>query len=179
LKCRTARNDRPDRDLTSVWSLSLTSPATPIPFQHEQPDARRSWLTLHVRLIAPPETTPEVLRVLDASPAVTHLCVNEQSARKPSGDVVSFDVAREGATSVLEDPRGFGLEQKGAIVVENLDISISESAIRAEEETPWRAGGCGGLAAAEAKRRRRNPALHHLPLFHDRGDHDRRHRSHA
>jgi hypothetical protein len=28
------------------------------------------------------------------------------------------------------------LEQKGAIVVENLDISISESAIRAEEETP-------------------------------------------
>ena len=91
---------------------------------------------LHVRLIAPSETTPEVLQFLEASPAVTHLCVNEQSARKPSGDVVSFDVAREGATSVLEDLRGFGLEQKGAIVVENLDISISESAIRAEEETP-------------------------------------------
>jgi hypothetical protein len=90
---------------------------------------------LHVRLIAPPETTPDVLQVLDASPAVTHLCVNEQSARKPSGDVVSFDLAREGATSVLEVLRGFGLEQKGAIVVENLDISISESAIRAEEET--------------------------------------------
>jgi hypothetical protein len=92
---------------------------------------------LHVRLIAPSETTPEVLQFLEASLAVTHLCVNEQSARKPSGDVVSFDVAREGATSVLEDLRGFfGLEQKGAIVVENLDISISESAIRAEEETP-------------------------------------------
>jgi hypothetical protein len=90
---------------------------------------------LHVRLIAPSETTPEVLQFLEASPAVTHLCVNEQSARKPPGDVVSFDVAREGATSVLEDLRGFGLEQKGAIVVENLDISISESAIRAEEET--------------------------------------------
>ena len=91
---------------------------------------------LHVRLIAPPESTPQVLELLDASPAVTHLCVNEQSARKPSGDVVSFDVAREGATSVLEGLREFGLEQKGAIVVENLDISISESAIRAEEETP-------------------------------------------
>ena len=91
---------------------------------------------LHVRLITPPESTPQVLQFLEASPAVTHLCVNEQSARKPSGDVVSFDVAREGATSVLEDLRGFGLEQKGAIVVENLDISISESAIRAEEETP-------------------------------------------
>ena len=91
---------------------------------------------LHVRLIAPPESTELVLQVLETSPAVTHLCVNEQSARKPSGDVVSFDVAREGATSVLEALRGFGLEQKGAIVVENLDVSISQSAIRAEEETP-------------------------------------------
>lgn len=91
---------------------------------------------LHVRLIAPPESTAEILRLLDASPAVTHLCLNEQSARKPSGDVVSFDVAREGATSVLEAVRGFGLDRKGAIVVENLDISISESAIKAEEETP-------------------------------------------
>jgi uncharacterized hydrophobic protein (TIGR00271 family) len=91
---------------------------------------------LHVRLIAPPESTAEILRLLDASPAVTHLCLNEQSARKPSGDVVSFDVAREGATSVLEALRGFGLDRKGAIVVENLDISISESAIKAEEETP-------------------------------------------
>jgi uncharacterized hydrophobic protein (TIGR00271 family) len=91
---------------------------------------------LHVRLITPPELTAGILRLLDASPAVTHLCLNEQSARKPSGDVVSFDVAREGATSVLEALRGFGLDRKGAIVVENLDISISESAIKAEEETP-------------------------------------------
>jgi uncharacterized hydrophobic protein (TIGR00271 family) len=91
---------------------------------------------LHVRLIAPPETTSEVLQLLDASPAVTHLCVNEQAARKPSGDVVSFDVAREGATSVLEALRGLDLEREGAIVVENLDISISQSAARAEEETP-------------------------------------------
>jgi uncharacterized hydrophobic protein (TIGR00271 family) len=91
---------------------------------------------LHVRLIAPPETTSEVLQLLDASPAVTHLCVNEQAARKPSGDVVSFDVAREGATSVLEALRGFDLEREGAIVVENLDISISESAVKAEQETP-------------------------------------------
>ena len=44
---------------------------------------------LHVRLIAPPESTELVLQVLETSPAVTHLCVNEQSARKPSGDVVS------------------------------------------------------------------------------------------
>jgi hypothetical protein len=136
-----ASTSTPERGLTHLEALMaitafLTSPETPIPFPHEQPDARRSWLMLHARLITPSESTPKVLQFLEASSAVTHLCINEQSARKPAGDVVSFDVAREGATSVLEALRGFGLEHKGAIVVENLDISISESAIRAEEETP-------------------------------------------
>jgi hypothetical protein len=134
------RPARPNEALTHLEVLMaitafLTSPETPIPFPHEQPDARRSWLMLHARLITPSESTPKVLQFLEASSAVTHLCINEQSARKPAGDVVSFDVAREGATSVLEALRGIGLEHKGAIVVENLDISISESAIRAEEET--------------------------------------------
>jgi hypothetical protein len=45
-------------------------------------------------------------------------------------------MAREGATSVLEALRDLDLDRRGAIAVENLDISISESAIRAEEETP-------------------------------------------
>src|SRR4029453_1298104 len=91
---------------------------------------------LHVRLITPRESTAQVLQFLEASPAVTHLCVNERSARKPSGDVVSFDAAREGATSVREPLRGFGLERDGAQVAASLDISISDSAMRAEEETP-------------------------------------------
>jgi Domain of unknown function (DUF389) len=76
------------------------------------------------------------VQFLDTSPAVTYLWVSEGNARKPSGDVVSFDVAREGATSIFEALRGFGLDRQGAIVVENLDISISKSAIMAEEETP-------------------------------------------
>src|SRR5215204_4952844 len=119
---------------------------------------------LHVRLIAPPDLTQQVLQVLDTSPAVTHLCVNEQSARKPSGDVVSFDVAREGASSILEALRGFGLEQTGAIVVENLDISISESAIRAEQETPCEPADAVVWEQAGIKRGRGNSALHHLPV---------------
>ncbi|HJY46042.1 MAG TPA: DUF389 domain-containing protein [Propionibacteriaceae bacterium] len=93
-------------------------------------------MMLHVRLIAPPESTLEVLRLLDGNPAVTHLCVTENGARKPSGDVVSFDVARESATEVLEALRDLGLEHKGAIVVERLDITISESASKAEQEAP-------------------------------------------
>jgi uncharacterized hydrophobic protein (TIGR00271 family) len=93
-------------------------------------------MMLHVRLIAPPESTLDVLGLLDDNPAVTHLCVTENGARKPSGDVVSFDVARESASEVLEGLRDLGLEHKGAIVVERLDITISESASKAEQEAP-------------------------------------------
>jgi len=91
---------------------------------------------LHVRLIAPPESTSEVLHWLDGSAAVTHLCVNENSARKPAGDVVTFDVAREAATEILEGLRDLGLEHAGAIVVEHLDVSMSDSAVKAEEDAP-------------------------------------------
>ena len=91
---------------------------------------------LNVRVIAPPESTSEVLQLLDRSPAVTHLCVTENGARKPLGDVVSFDVARESATEILEALRNLGLEHTGAIVVERLDITISESASKAEQEAP-------------------------------------------
>jgi uncharacterized hydrophobic protein (TIGR00271 family) len=91
---------------------------------------------LHVRLIAPPELTSEVLRLLDGSHAVTHLCVNPNAARKPSGDVVSFDVARESATDVLEALRDLALEHTGAIVVERLDITLSDSASKAGQEAP-------------------------------------------
>jgi uncharacterized hydrophobic protein (TIGR00271 family) len=93
-------------------------------------------MMLHVRVIAPSESTLEVLRLLETNPAVTHLCVTENGARKPSGDVVSFDVARESATEVLQALRDLGLEHKGAIVVERLDITISESASKAEQDAP-------------------------------------------
>ena len=92
---------------------------------------------LHVRLIAPPKSTPQVLQLLEASPAVTHLCVNEQSARKPAGDVVSS--TSPGAARPTKALKGFGLEQKGAIVVENLDISIPNPQ-SGPKKKPWRTG---------------------------------------
>jgi hypothetical protein len=102
---------------------------------------------LHVRLIAPPGSTPQVLQLLDASPAVTHLCVNEQSARKPSGDVVSFDVAREGATSILE-----AVEISTWTAMAQLWWKTWTSAFPSPrsgpKKKPWRAGRRGGLGAA-------------------------------
>jgi hypothetical protein len=49
---------------------------------------------LHVRLITPLDSTQQVLQLLEASPAVTHLCVNERSARKPGQGVAVVDRLR-------------------------------------------------------------------------------------
>ena len=73
---------------------------------------------------------------LEASSAVTHLCVSPGAARKPAGDVVSCDIAREAATTVIESLRDLGLERRGAIAVETVDITMSQAAEQAEREAP-------------------------------------------
>ena len=67
---------------------------------------------------------------------MTHLWVSEGSARKPDGDVISCDVAREAATGIIGRLRELGLSRDGAIVVERLDIILSAAAERAERESP-------------------------------------------
>lgn len=89
---------------------------------------------LHVRVISPPDLTAVTVGLLQANPAVTHLWVSEGSARKPHGDVVSCDVAREAATGVIGRLRELGLSRDGAIVVERLDIILSAAAERAERD---------------------------------------------
>jgi uncharacterized hydrophobic protein (TIGR00271 family) len=91
---------------------------------------------LHMRVISPPELTPVTVQFLETSPAVTHLWVSEGSARKPEGDVVSCDVAREAASGVIGRLQELGLPRDGAIVVERLDIILSAAADRAEQAAP-------------------------------------------
>jgi hypothetical protein len=89
---------------------------------------------LHLRAISRAELTAQVLEHLEGSPAVRHLCVSPGTARKPSGDVVICDVAREGASAVIETLRDLGLERRGAIAVETVDITLSHAAEQAERE---------------------------------------------
>jgi uncharacterized hydrophobic protein (TIGR00271 family) len=91
---------------------------------------------LHVRVISPPDLTSATMELLEANPAVTHLWVSRDSARKPVGDVISGDVAREAAAGVIGQLRGLGLARDGAIVIERLDIILSAAAERAERDAP-------------------------------------------
>jgi uncharacterized hydrophobic protein (TIGR00271 family) len=91
---------------------------------------------LHVRVISPAARTEEVLRIAADCPAVVNVLKLPGTAYDPEGDLVEFDVAREGANSVLADLRALGLKETGGISVEQLDLSISSAAEAAERAAP-------------------------------------------
>jgi uncharacterized hydrophobic protein (TIGR00271 family) len=91
---------------------------------------------LHLRIIAPADRTAEVERLLGASPAATHVVVFGGVARDPAGDLITCDVAREGASDLIDQLRGLGLERDGSIMLEQVDVGASASADRAEANAP-------------------------------------------
>ncbi|MET8894853.1 DUF389 domain-containing protein [Streptomyces albogriseolus] len=91
---------------------------------------------LHLRLITPSEQTEEVVRLIEGTRGTTHLCVLTGAAREPTGDLVLCDVAREAADDLLSGLQRLGLDTTGSIAVENVGLSLSERADRAEKEAP-------------------------------------------
>ncbi|MGW0813458.1 DUF389 domain-containing protein [Streptomyces viridiviolaceus] len=94
---------------------------------------------LHLRLITPADRTDEVVRLIDRTVGTTHLVVLPGAARDPEGDVVMCDVAREAGDELINGLRALGIDSHGAITAENIDLSLSEHADRAEEAAPGEA----------------------------------------
>ncbi|MFC4503077.1 MULTISPECIES: DUF389 domain-containing protein [Streptomyces] len=91
---------------------------------------------LHLRLITPSEKTDGVVRLIENTVGTTHLVVMEGAARNPSGDVVTCDVAREAGDGLLTGLQRLGIDKSGSIAVENIDLSLSLRADKAEAEAP-------------------------------------------
>ncbi|MFF4604242.1 DUF389 domain-containing protein [Streptomyces sp. NPDC001339] len=91
---------------------------------------------LHLRLIVPSDRTDEVLRLLDTTVGTAHVVVMAGAARDPQGDVVMCDVAREAGDGLLARLRALDLDKTGSIAIENIDLSLSARAKRAEDEAP-------------------------------------------
>jgi uncharacterized hydrophobic protein (TIGR00271 family) len=94
---------------------------------------------LHLRIVVPPDLTAQALSVLEQSPAVCNIVVLRGAAMRPAGDVLMCDVAREAASIVLSDLRELGVDERGSISVEQVDITLSraaEAAIRAAPGDP-------------------------------------------
>ncbi len=91
---------------------------------------------LHLRLITPSDKTDDVVRLIDTTVGTAHLVVMPGAARNPAGDVVMCDVAREAGDELLTGLQELGLGHTGSIAVENIDLSLSERADKAEADAP-------------------------------------------
>ncbi|MYT68535.1 MULTISPECIES: TIGR00341 family protein [unclassified Streptomyces] len=91
---------------------------------------------LHLRLITPAGTTDDVVRLIEKTVGTTHLAVLPGAARNPAGDVVMCDVAREAGDELIDRLKDLGIDESGAITVENIDLSLSKHADQAEEDAP-------------------------------------------
>ncbi|MFG2464137.1 DUF389 domain-containing protein [Streptomyces canus] len=91
---------------------------------------------LHLRLITPADKTDDVVHLIEKTVGATHLVVMPGAARHPAGDVVMCDVAREAGDELIGALRKLDLDKTGSIAVENIDLSLSERADKAEDDAP-------------------------------------------
>ena len=88
---------------------------------------------VHLRIVAPKARAQDVVKLICGSPAVTSVVHLENAARKPEGDLILCDVAREDASVILHDLRELRIHEEGTIALEEIDSSISRASVAAEK----------------------------------------------
>jgi uncharacterized hydrophobic protein (TIGR00271 family) len=91
---------------------------------------------IHLRIVAPEEAAHKVLELLCASPAVINVVHLRGASKKPKGDVILCDIAREDASVIISDLKELDIPRIGSIAVEHIDTSISDAAKEAEKAAP-------------------------------------------
>ncbi|MET9516089.1 DUF389 domain-containing protein [Streptomyces sp. NPDC002994] len=91
---------------------------------------------LHLRLIVPADRTDEVVSTVEKTVGTTHIAVIPGAARDPAGDLIMCDVAREAGDDLINTLRAIGIDECGSIAVENIDLSLSTRAAKAEKDAP-------------------------------------------
>jgi uncharacterized hydrophobic protein (TIGR00271 family) len=91
---------------------------------------------IHLRIVAPEDVAQRALEVLDSSPAVLNIVHLRGAARKPEGDLILCDIAREDASLIIGDLKELDIPRVGSIAVENIDIALSDAADDAEKAAP-------------------------------------------
>jgi uncharacterized hydrophobic protein (TIGR00271 family) len=91
---------------------------------------------IHLRIVAPEDVAHQALELLTAAPSVLNVVHLHGAAKKPAGDVILCDVAREDASVIIGDLKELNLHKRGSIAIEHIDTSISEAAVAAEEAAP-------------------------------------------
>jgi uncharacterized hydrophobic protein (TIGR00271 family) len=87
---------------------------------------------VHLRIVVPSDRSGKVADLLGASPSACNLIFLPGAARRPAGDVILCDIAREDASVLIDDLKELGVARDGSISLEQIDSQISDAAERAE-----------------------------------------------
>ena len=88
---------------------------------------------IHLRIVTPADRTDAALEVLEGSGSVCNVVALRGAARRPEGDVLLADVAREDASVVISELRELGIQRDGSISIDPIDTQLSDHADRAIE----------------------------------------------
>jgi uncharacterized hydrophobic protein (TIGR00271 family) len=95
---------------------------------------------LHLRVTVPPDQVDDVLDLLDRHVGVAHLVHLPGVVRRPTGDLVLCDVARESVDEVVDALQERGVEEHGGISIESVDSALSRTSDRAVQRAPGHGG---------------------------------------
>jgi uncharacterized hydrophobic protein (TIGR00271 family) len=87
---------------------------------------------VHLRIVSPPGLSRRTLDLLTESDSVVNVIHLPGASRKPRGDVILCDIAREDASVIIQELRELGVPVQGSIAVEEVDSAISDVARAAE-----------------------------------------------
>jgi uncharacterized hydrophobic protein (TIGR00271 family) len=87
---------------------------------------------VHLRIVAPHDHAVRALEALEGTDSVVNVVHLAGAARKPAGDVVLADVAREDASVVIADLRHLGIHECGSISIDAIDTQLSQVSLEAE-----------------------------------------------
>ncbi|MFE3515145.1 DUF389 domain-containing protein [Streptomyces sp. NPDC059166] len=79
---------------------------------------------IHVRAVSPHDLTDRVEELLAGDPYVLNLTVRRGSVHRPDGDEVSCDVLTGAANAVLHSLRELGVDVRGSLLVEQVDLAF-------------------------------------------------------
>jgi uncharacterized hydrophobic protein (TIGR00271 family) len=83
---------------------------------------------IHLRIVAPERKAQATLETLERYASICNIVHLPQAARRPDGDVILVDVAREDTSMVIADLRALGLKEEGSISLVEIDSQISDAA---------------------------------------------------
>jgi uncharacterized hydrophobic protein (TIGR00271 family) len=95
---------------------------------------------VHLRILVPEDLSPAVLDTVMRAPGACNVVRLPGAAVSPPGDVLLADVAREGASGLVEDLRALGVVERGAISLEHPDGHLSAASARASARAPGAPG---------------------------------------